>query len=518
MVAESELRTVHAEGAAFQEDKEGSETSEACRVSKDLDNPSNPDEFPEGGLAAWATAFGAFLVQFCGFGYTASFGVYQDFYTQHYLTNETSSAISWIGSTSAFLITSLGLVSGFLHDRGYFYHLMIAGSFLQSFCLFMLSLSKPDQYYQIFLSQGLGLGIASGLMYIPSIAVISHHFRRRRTLVMTFVATGSSLGAIIHPIMLNNLLNGPLGFANGVRASAGLISSFLLTACLCMRTRLDPPATPVNYIVVSRTCIRDVPFILLMAGGFLFQIGFFYPLFFFQLDSIKHGISVNFSFYSVGFQHCARRLTSGFIEAFTGVMNLTILSSILCGVLILGMIGLSSLASVVVLGLNTAMGAPLMATLTPDLSELGARMGICLFTLGFGNLIGTPISGALLTSHYTWWIPGLFSGIVTLAGAMTFIIMRYMFLRRQRILGLIPLLVLGNRFEISRKQLANCEDIATSPSCSLIIRVVDDPGSASEENEESEEEDDDSDADKFEDALEKLTLSEPSAAAVAAAA
>ncbi|KAG1888572.1 major facilitator superfamily domain-containing protein [Suillus subluteus] len=446
MAAESELRTVHTEGAAFQDDKEGSETSEACRVSKDWDPPSSPDEFPEGGLAAWATAFGAFLIQFCGFGYTASFGVYEDFYTQHYLTNETSSAISWIGSTSAFLITALGLVSGLLHDRGYFYHLMIVGSFLQSCCLFMLSLSKPDQYYQIFISQGLGLGIASGLMHIPSLAVVSHHFRRRRTLVMTFVAAGSSLGAIIHPIMLNNLLNGPLGFANGVRASAGLISSSLLTACLCMRTRLDPPATPANCIVVGRKCIRDIPFILLIVGGFLFQIAFFYPLFFFQLDTIKHGISVNFSFYSLVILNGSNfigRLTSGFIEAFTGVLNLTIMSSISCGVLILGMIGLSSLASVVVLGvlygyfagLNTAMGAPLIATLTPDLSELGARMGICLFTLGFGSLIGTPISGALLTSHYTWWIPGLFSGIVSLTGTMIFIIMRYMFLRRQRILG-----------------------------------------------------------------------------------
>ncbi|KAG2140783.1 zf-CSL-domain-containing protein [Suillus cothurnatus] len=88
----------------------------------------------------------------------------------------------------------------------------------------------------------------------------------------------------------------------------------------------------------------------------------------------------------------------------------------------------------------------------------------------------------------------------------------------------------GDRFEISRKQLANYEDIATCPSCSLIIRVVydpldfedeppDDEGSASEESEESEEEDDvDSDADKFEDALEHLTLSDPSAAEVAAAA
>ncbi|KAG1875924.1 hypothetical protein C8R48DRAFT_591659 [Suillus tomentosus] len=87
----------------------------------------------------------------------------------------------------------------------------------------------------------------------------------------------------------------------------------------------------------------------------------------------------------------------------------------------------------------------------------------------------------------------------------------------------------GDRFEISRKQLADCEDIATCPSCSLIIRVVydpldfedespDDEGSASQESEEDEEEDDNSDDDQFEDALEKLTLTEPSAALVAAAA
>ena len=33
----------------------------------------------------------------------------------------------------------------------------------------------------------------------------------------------------------------------------------------------------------------------------------------------------------------------------------------------------------------------------------------------------------------------------------------------------------GDRFEISRKQLKNYEDIATCPSCSLIIRVIFDP-------------------------------------------
>ncbi|KAG1887485.1 major facilitator superfamily domain-containing protein [Suillus fuscotomentosus] len=423
MAAESEHRTVHTtEGVVPQENKECSETLEVCHISNNWDLPSSLHEFSEGGLAGWATAFGSFLVQFCAFGYITSFGVYQGIAADEHILK----TCRWIGSTTAFLLMTVSLVSGSLHDRG---------------------------YLKIFLSQGLGLGIASGLVYIPTMAVISHHFRRRRTLVMTFVATGSPLGAIIHPIMLNNLLNGPLGFANGVRVSAGFTSLFLLTACLSMRTRLDPPATPVNYIAVARKCIYDVPFMLLIAGTFLLQTGFYYPLFFFQLDSIKHGISVKFSFYSLVIlngSNCLGRFTSGLIASFTGVLNLTIVASTSCGVLILGMIGLSNLASVVVLGmlygyfsgLNVAMAPPLVATLTPDLSELGARMGICLFaavklvaiTIGFGGLIGAPISGALLTSNYTWWIPGLFSGTVSLAAAIMFIVMRYVFLKRQRVL------------------------------------------------------------------------------------
>jgi len=43
----------------------------------------------------------------------------------------------------------------------------------------------------------------------------------------------------------------------------------------------------------------------------------------------------------------------------------------------------------------------------------------------------------------------------------------------------------GDRFEISRAQLANYEDIATCPSCSLIIRVIYDPLDFEDENDGS---------------------------------
>ncbi|KAF5350043.1 hypothetical protein D9756_009059 [Leucocoprinus leucothites] len=88
----------------------------------------------------------------------------------------------------------------------------------------------------------------------------------------------------------------------------------------------------------------------------------------------------------------------------------------------------------------------------------------------------------------------------------------------------------GDRFEISRKQLASYEDIATCPSCSLIIRVIydpldyedDDEEEAGESGEEDEDEDDedsnDSGDDHFEDALENLHIGGDPAPAIPVAA
>ena len=154
-----------------------------------------------------------------------------------------------------------------------------------SFSLFMLSFAKPNQFYQVrpsaycqmidrssnlfkvFLTQGLGAGIGAGIMYVPSIAVLSHHFHSRRAMAMSLVATGTSLGTIVHPIMLNNTLHGSLGFANATRISAGMTSILLLTACILIRTRTPPSNRPVLDI---RKCLykfsRDKPYVACMIG------------------------------------------------------------------------------------------------------------------------------------------------------------------------------------------------------------------------------------------------------------
>ncbi|KAG6876202.1 hypothetical protein C0992_000496 [Termitomyces sp. T32_za158] len=59
--------------------------------------------------------------------------------------------------------------------------------------IFMLSIVQPHRFYQNFLAQGVGMGIGMGLMFIPSLQVISHYFRKRRSVAMGIVITGELL-------------------------------------------------------------------------------------------------------------------------------------------------------------------------------------------------------------------------------------------------------------------------------------------------------------------------------------
>ncbi|KAJ7202020.1 major facilitator superfamily domain-containing protein, partial [Mycena pura] len=390
-----------------------------------------PASFPEGGLQAWGTVAGAFLIQFCGFGYTTSFGVYQDFYTRDYLSQSSSSTISWIGSVNALLLISSGQVAGRLYDQGHFYPLLYGGSLLMCLSLFMLSLCKPEKYYQVFLAQALGVGLGAGTVYVPSVAIVAHYFQRRRALAMAIVVSGSALGAVIHPIMLNNTLRS-LGFATAVRASAGLVTGLTIIACLLMHPRLPPSQSSLPFWKSLARFGRDRAYVLATVGLSIYTVGFYFPIFYLQLDAVKHGINETLSFYALvimNFSSFIGRLVPGFFARKLGIINMIVVASGSGAVLILSMIALKTVPSVVVLGILygfcagvfVTLMAPLLAVLTDDMGELGLRMGVSFAMVGVGGLIGPPINGALLSSKFTWWKPALFSGVMAFAGFSLFV-------------------------------------------------------------------------------------------------
>ena len=54
----------------------------------------------------------------------------------------------------------------------------------------MLSLADPTKYYQLILAQGIGMGIGSGLMFVPTMSVQAHHWRVFRARAMGVVMAG----------------------------------------------------------------------------------------------------------------------------------------------------------------------------------------------------------------------------------------------------------------------------------------------------------------------------------------
>lgn len=56
--------------------------------------------------------------------------------------------------------------------------------------IFLFSLAHPDKYYQLFLTLGVMIGLGGGIIYLPAIAVQSHHWRKHQALAIGVVGTG----------------------------------------------------------------------------------------------------------------------------------------------------------------------------------------------------------------------------------------------------------------------------------------------------------------------------------------
>ncbi|KAJ3805190.1 MFS general substrate transporter [Lentinula lateritia] len=383
--------------------------------------------FPEGGLQAWSTVLGAFLFQFTAFGFVNSFGVFNDFYVREYLSNETSSDIGWIGSAQLAIVLAMGIMTGRLFDQGFFHHLVIAGSVLFVFSVFMLSITHEHQYYQVFLSHGLGVG------FLPSLGIASHYFQTKRPLVMAIISAGAPLGAVIHPIMLNKLIHGSLGFHNAVRANAGMDAGLLIISNLLVRTRLPPRSN--SGLIPVREFFKDLPYVASLAGGFLVLTSLFYPIFFIQLDGITHGLDPNFAFYSVSILQATNfwgRIIPLLFVPKIGHMNVLIVFTMCSMILTFSMIAVTTVGGTIAFsvlygfcsGAAIALVPPLFATFARNFGEVGARMGVGIFLGGVGGLIGLPIDGALLTSQFLWWRPAVFSGSILVAASICFLTSR----------------------------------------------------------------------------------------------
>lgn len=154
--------------------------------------------------------------------------------------NRSPSDISWIGTIEVFLLSFIGAFTGRLTDAGFFRPLFFIGGVLVVGGA--LATSASSQYWQIFLAQGVYVGLGNGCLFCPAVALLSTYFQRRRSLAMGLGACGSSTGGVLFPIMVRQLLP-RIGFQWTIRTIALVQGVSLAIAFLCLRSRIAPRKT-----------------------------------------------------------------------------------------------------------------------------------------------------------------------------------------------------------------------------------------------------------------------------------
>ncbi|KAJ7274249.1 major facilitator superfamily domain-containing protein [Mycena rebaudengoi] len=403
---------------------------------------SDPMEVPDGGAKAWLTVMGAWFVLFSTFGYMYSYGVYQDFYTREYLTNHTPSSISWIGSFQIMMPFLVGVVSGKLFDNGKFHLVEITGAVIFSFSLFMLSLAKPNQYYQVFLSQAVGMGIGLGLTFVPTVSINHHHFSRRRGLAAGIGLSGGAVGATVFPIMISHLIP-KIGFAKTVRATGYIVLGCLVIGNSLMRTRLPPKSKRPNPTASPsiKTFFTDAAYMWTVLGALISTLGFYFPVIYLQLFAVQHSVDGNLAFYSIAILNGASafgRIIGNHLADVYGPYNIHIPCGLLTGAMIWAVLGIHNGATLIVVsilygalsGAWLSLSFSILSSLARSPDEVGARIGLALALSSFGSLGSAPIQGALLTHDFLWIRPIIFSATAMFVGAACFLVTRMLQAKR----------------------------------------------------------------------------------------
>ncbi|KAI9702965.1 MAG: hypothetical protein M1836_008179 [Candelina mexicana] len=396
----------------------------------DVDDSATSPTIPDGGFTAWLQCASSFALLLTSFGVINSFGAFQTFYQRILLPNETPSQIAWIGSLQAFLMISLGILAGPLYDHGYLRCLVAVGSVLVIFGMLMTGLCSS--YWQLLLAQGLTVGLGSGLLFLPSIAVLPQYFERRRALATGIGSSGSAIGGICFPILFNQLQ--PLiGFRYATWLIALIMLVVLAIPLTTLRMRWQP--TQVRGLFDSKAW-KEAPYSLWACYLFVSLMGLYLPSFYIQLYGVRF-METNDAFYLLpvlnGGSFFGRLHIPLFIADKTGPLNLEIPLTATASILgfawlaVERPVGLFMFSAVYgfFAGAITTLTAVIDAALCPSLDVVGVRMGMLLFPWALGLLVGEPIAGAILASSAEWRGLQLLTGAVLSTATALAVLVRW---------------------------------------------------------------------------------------------
>lgn len=378
------------------------------------------------------------MAVFCSVGFINSYGVFQEYYLTHQLANESGSTVAWLGGVSIFFIFFGSAISGPVMDISGPRIMLCVGSVGSVFSIMMASLCH--KFYQFLLAQAVSMGIFMSLLVAPSVAIVGQYIKVKRGAAMGIVIAGSSLGGVVWPIVISELLkNESVGFGWTMRIVGFIMIPLLAVACICCRPPLEQARAQISdreaqpqqikdekrrpdFSILKKTEMR-----LLCLAFFTIYFGMFAPFFFITSYASAMGFSGDLAFYSVSILNGASmfgRILPGMVADKYGRFNFCMLFTFLSGVIALCWTKATSVAGLVVFAAAYGFTSGAILSLqqvcavqiaTPQ--TLGLAVGTIFAASSFSAMASTPISGEL-SEKYGYLSLSIYSGVSLIVGSV----------------------------------------------------------------------------------------------------
>ena len=176
--------------------------------------------------------------------------------------------------------------------------------------------------------EGFCVGLGSGLLFVPSVAIIPTYFTTKKVLATGLAASGGSIGGIVYPIMFY-YLQPIVGYPWAIRIIGFTMLATLGITITVMRVRmvtLEPSrGKPLLNFPAMAAAFREAPFSLFTIGGFMGFMGLYIPFFYISdYSKASAGASSVMAFYMLIILNGAStfgRILPNYIADKTGPLN-----------------------------------------------------------------------------------------------------------------------------------------------------------------------------------------------------
>ncbi|WPG99108.1 Hypothetical protein R9X50_00191700 [Acrodontium crateriforme] len=285
-----------------------------------------------------------------------------------------------------------------------------------------MTASIATHYYSIFLSLGICVGIGSGCLFVPSVAIVAQYFTTRRSAATGIVATGGSIGGIVFPIAFRKLTS-ELGWAWANRVLGFIVLATLLLPLSVMKPRVQPARRRAMF---DFSAFKESAFLLFSGGLFLVFVGLYIPFFFMPtFAQLEIRANANLSFYLVAILNAGSffgRLIPNILADKLGAWQVLLPVTLMTSVFGFIWIAIKDTPGVIALaifygffsGAVISIPPSALVVISPNLAVVGTRMGMSFSLAGLGLLIGSPAGGAIIQTGAG------FAGVAGFTGATIF--------------------------------------------------------------------------------------------------